>query len=395
MSLQAVRDAFFRIGWLLPVLGPLTQVGGRALFNILLLVYLVWGLLAVPGRRVEIPKAALLLWGALLAGYGLSIVSAVDANSAFHEWVKFALHSTVFYFMLVVLQEQPEKVSELARALGLMGLCLIVLLFIKLFWQMGEADFLPTSHMKEDNLPFIMPFVLYFLMTVGKVQLRKWLTMTVLLVALSYIALSQGRAALLALLVMLFFYGLWILRWRLSVMLGAISALLLLAVALSYDTFFRIKNESGWVEILDRFTSYRTRLWRQALENPPDNLLLGVGMANASAYADVVRVNVHEKVSHLHNFLFDAWYETGIVGLVVMLGFIAIPLLLAWRARSGAETGENSRRALMALFMVSAFAILTAGLLSFSYASRQFAFYLPVMLAVLWVLSGRQRLQSS
>ena len=40
---DALREAFFRQGWLLLAVLPLTQIGGRALFNLVAGLYVVWG----------------------------------------------------------------------------------------------------------------------------------------------------------------------------------------------------------------------------------------------------------------------------------------------------------------------------------------------------------------
>ena len=102
----------------------------------------------------------------------------------------------------------------------------------------------------------------------------------------------------------------------------------------------------------------------------------------------MVEWNVH--LGHLHNFLFDAWYETGLVGLTALLTFVTVPLVRGWRiARAGGEQGVWA-----GLFLASAAALLVAGLLSFSYASRQFALYLPMLLAALWSMPAARRTSS-
>ena len=380
---ERIRTAFFQSGWLLPVLLPLTQVGGRALANVLMLVYLIWALLAVPGSRVRVERAPLLLFVALLLAYLLSVPGAVAAQSALHEWVKFVLHALVFYFMLVVLQQRPDAMRRLIEALGIVGLALLALLLLKLAVNMQAPGFLVTADMKEDNLPFLLPFSLYYLLALRAPRWRVGFSAVLLSVALGYIVMSQGRAALAGLLAALLVYGVFVLRWRRTAVALAGLAVLAVAVGLSYETFFRQAGGGDWVAWLDRFTSLRSQLWRQALAHPPANALLGVGMANVGQYAEVVTVENGARLGHLHNFLFDAWYETGLLGLGALLIFIAVPLARGWRlARAGGETG-----AWAGLFLASATALLVAGLLSFSYASRQFAVYLPIQFAALWVLS--------
>ncbi|MBI5460821.1 MAG: O-antigen ligase family protein, partial [Gammaproteobacteria bacterium] len=322
--------------------------------------------------------------------YLLSIPGALEARAGFHEWIKFALHTLAFYISLVVLARQPEALRRLIAALGVAGLLLLAALLAVLPWQMHSHDFLPTTHMIEDNLPFLLPFSLYYLVVTRNPRGGRWIGLALIAVVLTYVALSQGRAALAGLLAALLVYGVFVLRWRLGKVAGVGLVLLAIAVGVSYDTFFRQAVDTDWMAWLDKFTSYRSQLWRQALENPPTNILFGVGMANVSQYTEVVIVERNVHLGHLHNFLFDVWYETGLLGLTVLLAFIAAPFVRGWRvARAGGEQG-----AWAGLFLASATALLVAGLLSFSYASRQFALYLPMLLAALWSMSASRRVSA-
>lgn len=384
---ERIRTAFFDYGWLLPLLTPAAQVGGRALINVLLLIYLLWALLAVPGCRVRVERPALLLYAALLLAYLFSVPGALEMRAGFHEWIKFALHTLAFYFTLVVLARKPEALRRLVAALGVAGLILLAALLAVLPFEMQEPKFLPTSHMVEDNLPFLLPFSLYYLVVMRDLRWKRWIGLVLVGVVLTYVALSQGRAALAGLLAALIVYGMFVLRWPLGKVTVVGTVLLAIAVGVSYETFFRQAGSTDWVAWLDKFTSFRSQLWRQALEHPPENALLGVGMANVANYPEVVRVLRNYSLGHLHNFLFDAWYETGLLGLTALLAFIATPFVRGWRvARAGGEQGIWA-----GLFLASATALLVAGLLSFSYASRQFALYLPMLLAALWSMSATRR----
>lgn len=379
---ERIRTAFFDYGWLLPLLTPAAQVGGRALINVLLLIYLLWALLAVPGTRVRMERPALLLFAAVLLAYLFGIPGAVDMRSAFHEWVKFALHMLSFFFTLAVLAQRPEALQRLVAALGVAGLILLAALLAVLPFQLQRPDFLPTAHMVEDNLPFLLPFALYYL---AVTRARRGLGLMLLGVVLTYVALSQGRAALAGLLAAMLVYGVFVLRWRLGRVLAVAAVLTAVAVGVSYDSFFRQAGSADWIAWLDRFTSLRSQVWRQALAHPPSNILLGVGMGNVGAYAEVVTVGQGHVLGHLHNFILDVWYETGLLGLAGLLAFITVPAARGWRiARAGGERG-----AWAGLLLAAVTALLVAGLLSFSYTSRQFALYLPMLLAALWHLSAR------
>lgn len=406
---ERIRTTFFEYGWLLPLLTPAAQVGGRALINILLLIYLLWALLAVPGSRVRVPRPALLLWLALLLAYLASVPGAIAAGEAAHEWGKFMLHSLVFYFTLVVLQRNHPAVERLIGAFGTAGLLLLVLLLAVLPWQMTRPDFAPTADMLEDNLPFLMPFVLYWVWRVTHSQWRLPAAGSLVVAIAGYIVFSQGRAALAGLLAALFLYALLVMRLRTVYALLVSGLVLIVAVTVSSASFFRMPDRvdtassgelaqaipqhqddsEAWVRGLDRFTSFRTQLWRQALSNPPPNMLTGIGMGNVSLYGETTTLKEGVHLGHLHNFLLDCWYETGFLGLTALLAFVGYPLWRGWRvARAGGDQGIQA-----GLFLVSASALLVAGLLSFSYGSRQFALYLPMLLAALWHLFSPARNQ--
>ncbi|MBI5462952.1 MAG: O-antigen ligase family protein, partial [Gammaproteobacteria bacterium] len=236
---ERIQAGFFGYGWLLPLLTPAAQVGGRALINVLLLVYLLWALLAVPGNRMRVERPALLLYAALLLAYLLSIPGALEARAGFHEWIKFALHTLAFYITLVVLARQPEALRRLIAALGVAGLLLLAALLAVLPFKMQDPAFLPTSHMVEDNLPFLLPFSLYYLVVMRNPRWGRWIGLSLVGVVLTYVALSQGRAAWAGLLAALVIYGMFVLRWPLGKVAVVGALLLAIAVGVSYETFFR------------------------------------------------------------------------------------------------------------------------------------------------------------
>jgi hypothetical protein len=68
-------EAFFRWGWLTPAVLPLTQLGGRGLFNTLVYLYALWGLFSVWGRRARFDQPVVLLYLALLGVFLLTILA--------------------------------------------------------------------------------------------------------------------------------------------------------------------------------------------------------------------------------------------------------------------------------------------------------------------------------
>lgn len=143
----------------------------------------------------------------------------------------------------------------------------------------------------------------------------------------------------------------------------------------------------SFTEMMDSFTSERTELWRNALSNPPRNPFFGVGIGNGSreqATLSVTVIRKHEtkivRLKHLHNFLLDAWYETGLFGLGALLFWLVEVLrrgLVAWREHKPPYSAHAG------VFLAAALGIMSNAMFSYSYTSKQFAGYLFVFFAAL------------
>lgn len=380
-TMTAVRNAFFRIGWLLPVILPLAQVGGRALANVLAGVYLIWAVAAVLGMSARVSRLTLALYLAVPAAFLLSLWGAHDVSGGFRDWFKIATHISVFYFTLIALQQRASGAPELARAWGVVAVVLVMLLYLVLPVQLMDPQFQPTQALKEDNLPFLLPFGLCLLSLLGRPALRWTAIGLFAAAALGYVVFSEGRAALLAMAVGLLVYGVVTVRMRWRWALGLAAALLVLGIGFGYSTFFRGMDEAGTVtSALDRFTSARTVIWRHAVDHPPENLLIGVGVGNLGEDNPVLQISDGLAVGHLHNVLLDVWYETGLIGLAALLVFLVhvmVRTARAWPALDG------SARQYGGLALAGVAAIFTGALLSFSYGSWQFDVYMFMLLAVL------------
>lgn len=387
-----MQRAFLGYGWLLPVLMPLAQVGGRALFNVLAGIYVLWGLAAVMRYRPRWTRLMAVLYALLLLGFLVSLRAAVDPGDAFKNWLVYALHSTAFPFTLMALQQRKSNLRRLVPAWGVAGVILLGLLWVLLPWQMHDVSFEPTEVMKEDNLPFLAPFML-LLVIEGIRRPWLWRALAAVLVTaiLGYVVFSQGRASLVAFVAALLIFTLLARRWKVVPVAAMALLLLAMAVGLSYKTFFRsadLDAQRDWVTYLDRFSSGRTEIWRHALKHPPEPLSTGVGMGQVGHYKSILSLGEDHQVKHLHNFIFDAWYETGLLGMALMLLFLGAALLrggLAWRTLRGAEAQAA------AVFVAAFVALLIGASLSFSYASRQMSLYLFVLIGGMEYLYQQSR----
>ena len=373
---DSIQETFFRWGWLLPALLPLTQLGGRALFNVVAGLYAGWGLLALWGRRDRLDHTTTLLYAALLGIFLLGIPGSVDPQGALRSWGIFLMLSLTLPLMQVALRESPAHPDRLLNVMALFGgITLAGLVLLLPYYGLGWSGrpFNPSDQLKEDSLPFLLPFMLGWIWRQGDGRWRYGAMVGITAVTLGYVVLAEGRAALLGLIAGLAVFCWLVLGWRLR--WSGLLAVLVLVVGIIANTGPFHKSNLDPNHPLDAFTAGRTILWRQALEHPPERLWLGVGIGNGSYAREVLSFDLggnRIQVKHLHNFLMDAWYETGLLGLGVLLALIGAVfgrLARVWRRLSA----EDRQRA--GILLAAALAIMTAGLLSFGYTSRYFACY--------------------
>ncbi len=388
---DALREAFFRQGWLLLAVLPLTQIGGRALFNLVAGLYVVWGLLSLWGRRDRLDRSTTLLYLVLLGVALAGVPGSVDPVGGLRVWIQFAAQASTLLLVQAALRESPENIDRLLAAMALFGGIALASLYLLLpyYWfEWSGQPFNPLTQLQEDNLPFLLPFLLGWIWRYGDRRWRYGAMLGVTAAALGYVAISEGRAALFGLIVGLAGFCWAVLAWRPRWV--ALLAVWVLAVGIAANIGPFLKAELDLEHPLDAFTAGRTIVWRHALEHPPARPWLGVGIANASHSQELLRFElsgVQVQIKHFHNFLIDAWYETGILGvglLLALVGTVFVRLARIWR---WLPVDDRQRAGIL---LAAALSIIAAALLSFSYTSRQFACYLFACLGGL-IHFGRSR----
>lgn len=391
-----IKASFFRWGWLLPCFFPLAQVLGRAVFTLCAIFFLVWALISLGGEKLRIDRSIVYLYGWLIVAFVLGVPGGAEPANGIAEWAKFLAYSSGIFIVLGSLQRVPDGIARLGSGFAVSGLFVLVTLYFMLFVQIGNPNFDPVRQLLEDNLPFLTLFILYYLQQRGfKPWNRNLLVLLPLAATIGYVVLAQGRAALLGLVVGLMCYGGLVLRWRARTLAGVTIIISALAGLYAGEYFKGQWTRHAILETVDDLTSHRSVLWRQAIAAPPDNLLIGVGMGNAHRNKAMMRMEIGplkrvKEAKHLHNFLLDAWYETGIIGLISLLAWLGLMLrrgVRAWRCADGLAQQHAG------LFLAASMAILTSALLSFSYRSKPFAIYLFILLAALAFLD-QSRLRS-
>jgi teichuronic acid biosynthesis protein TuaE len=386
---ESIRGRFYRWGWLTPALFPLAEVAGRGAFNTLSAIYFLWALVSLRSLPRESDGSPphrwfMLLYGLMLTIWTLSLTQAADPQKGVYDLLRYVQYSLTGLFTVIALRQAPRQLPRLMHAMAWGALLVVVVLYLELPYYLLAVDFNPTQQLREDNLPWLLPFLL--LGVVARPHAR-WLAAAAIMACAVYVALSQGRAALLGLPVALGLFGVLGFRMRKWIVLLTGLAVLAMGIVVGQHFFRGLSSIAFNFATLDRFTSGRATLWWQALNAPPDNPWLGVGIGNVVAHTEVLRIG-ELTVKHLHNFVIDAWYETGLLGLFAM--FALIGAVLAHAVRLWSQLDADHRR-IAATALAGIGALLTAGLFSFSYTSRQFAVYLFLMFAILLALPARQR----
>jgi teichuronic acid biosynthesis protein TuaE len=384
---RRLQEAFLSWGWLMITMLPFTQVLGRAIFSIFISVYFLWGVISLYGQQRKIEAHLLGLFVGLLLALLISVPGAENLGRAEHKWFIFVVYSISFIFTVIALRQAEGNLERLCRAFAVGGIGVLIAIYLRLgYILLTDTEFVPTQ-LREENLPFLLPFFLYGLQRIEKKKYRLAAGGGLVLAVLSYPILSEARTELLAVLVSLVLYGVLVAGWRLRVVLlpSIIAAAGLIAMVSAVHVAPAPTGGEAWTETLDRVSSGRSVLWRQAFVYPPESPITGVGMGNGR-YAEQALTLEEGQVRHFHNLFIDAWYETGLFGLIAITAWLIIILVRAWGDWLK-STGEIRRQ--LGLLLSASFAILVAAQLGPSYGSKLFSLYLFVLFAALTVLHDK------
>ena len=113
---KRVEESFFRWGWLLPVVLPLTELGGRGFYNTLAGLYGIWGLLSFWGRRQQLDRTTALLYLLVLAVFLLGIPGAIDPKEGLRIWLGSVSYTHLdVYKRQLLYRPSPRYTRDLCR----------------------------------------------------------------------------------------------------------------------------------------------------------------------------------------------------------------------------------------------------------------------------------------
>lgn len=391
--LKTIRKEYFASGWLLPAWLPFLQIVGRGAFNVVGIAALIWAAIGLYGKRSAIDRRFVTLYGLVLLAFLLGIPTASDRLVAWHNWLDFMLYSLFSLITIATIQHVDGALENWMKAMTWSGLVMIVWLYARLIIQVRRPGFSAEFMMREDNLPLVTPFLLYGLQHVLSLKHWRWLSALLLAAVFGYVIGSHGRAALVGLCVGVLAYSRLAAGIRLRYTLPAVVLIVFVGVGWHNVSHPLVGHQEGGLLMrkIDDLSTYRTAMWRHALETPPDNIWIGVGMGNVVNHPEVLTVTLADGTKimvgkHLHNFVFDCWYATGLLGLSALLGWLGY---LIWRGVSRWHRSAGLKRCQIGVLLAAAFAIVCNAALSYSYGSPQFGVYLFTFLALACYASDR------
>ncbi|MES2012225.1 MAG: O-antigen ligase family protein [Pseudomonadota bacterium] len=317
----------------------------------------------------------------------LSLVLTHNLSSLYSSWLKYAVETSAFFILLYYLRNKVVATERVFNWLGGIGaLTVVVALLVMLVQWMIEPNIaFAVGKVNKDVLPWLIPFAIPWVYQQAKPQFR-WLAVLGLIATALFVGIgTQGRTAILATALatsVLFVLYFRIKFWKVAVVLTLVAG----SVAAIMPNVLRGALDVPTAQVLDRLTSGRAVLWRQAIQHPPENTWIGIGFANKEGKAVVTYIG-DEKVKHLHNLFMDCWYEIGYLGLTVFILWMGYHWWLLLRISRNGNDVEKKQAAILGASIV---AMLVEGMFAVSMNSRMFAVYLCLVFALATHMAAKQ-----
>lgn len=258
----------------------------------------------------------------LLAALSAVFVSPVQIQAA-GIFKAYFLEAVLFYFLVVLIIDTPQKLSGLWKSLGLLVLYLSafgIYQFVTLtglpfsWWAVAISSRRIVSLLNHPNaLALLLGPLLAMLLALPKSKLV-WFSLGLGFITLY---LSFSRAAWLALLVIVIVLALMT-NQKKKVLIGVFCAVvLILLVPFSRTKIIELLHGNAPTQ------ENRYVLWSAATDILKKSPLLGVGlMGFHEAYKNYPLGPDRVIQNYPHNFFLNFWLETGLVGLLSVLGLL-------------------------------------------------------------------------
>ena len=252
----------------------------------------------------------------------------------------------------------PRFIASLSNPISVVRNCLLTILalagLLSLFTFLGESGlgFLRSPGGSYLGWGYMLGAAIIaagaFLAT-SKSRLQTAFLLMLIPLLVAALIYARGRGPLIALVGVLLTTCV-VYRWipvkrRLLIVLGGIALLAMLLIVMPDNLRFRyerlLSNDLG-SSIESRLDAYETA-WKMLVDSP----IIGMGTGSFRAYQG--------RLDYPHNIILEAMAENGIVGLVLLIGFIGsvwLRLIRALRASSGQDRVLIAGAGLIFVFML-------------------------------------------
>lgn len=251
----------------------------------------------------------------------------------------FFVEPIIFYFLILLIIDTPEKLKRLLKSLSLLILYLSVFgiyQFITLsnlpfsWWAVDVASRRITSLVNHPNAFALLlgpPLAMSVVSLLTKVKiLKSRLLLLASTLALVAFLLSFSRAGWLALLITVVLFGLLTKQRKRVVVLSLITVLLIVAIP------FTREKVTSLVSGQDPSQENRYILWSAAADMLKKSPVLGVGLKGFHESFKNYPLGPDRVVQNYpHNFFLNFWVETGLLGMAAMIGLLLLFYKKVWQ----------------------------------------------------------------
>jgi len=268
----------------------------------------------------------------------ISVFVAPDYKRAAGLWKAFFVEPVIFFFLAVWIVNTAKKLENLFKTFAWLLLYLGgfgVYQFLSLanlpfsWWAVDVASRRITSLLNHPNAlalligPLLAMLIIHML--TNKTALRSKLFQSAAVLGAAALFLSFSRAGWLAIIISAVVFGFFT-RYKKSVIASALAVVLLtLTVPFAREKIISL------LQGRDLAQENRIVLWTAAADIIKKNPLTGTGLQGfREAYKNYPLGPDRVVQNYPHNFFLNFWVETGLLGLISMIGLLALFYKQLW-----------------------------------------------------------------
>lgn len=380
MKILDSSKMFFRY-WacLMPILLLSLSTLGRGVGNSLWFLLFVWGVVSLRVSSFRRHIKPLVVWGLMIASILMSILYNYAWDYGYKQWMVFTMASMVLLFVINWYERWGIRSPEIWVA-GAVVLPFFVYITMLIYYYFSPY-FDPVHQLSGTTLASLFPFIIITFYLIDSQNWYKFVAVVMVLTILLLI-LGDSRTEPVMVLVSMVVFVSFYLRKLLFFSLIPVIMVGIIIIFSAVSDRNKVEADEGAIKFLNQVTSNRYQRWTDAIEFSPENPWLGIGVNNKLAYSPEIREH-----SALHNAFLELWYETGYIGigLVLLLFFLLLKNLFKIYS---VTTGRH--RLIYATYLASFSAVFTAVMLDKGYMSIYFKFFIFYLGAMLYILGEKE-----